>query len=494
MNVRNSLPVMTKYRVVITSLVISLLTIMLAPVSLETATLQAAGQPAIADTGPWLLFRAIPEGGTLPYLWGINADGTGLTQLSAQPVLNFAVHPYPQPDTNSRLVAYIGTSPDDLHQDVTLYLLSLPDGEISTLTPLTSDETGYLPGEDSSLRSDPAGKGDILVGLDHRQGLTWSPDGQWLAFVGAMDGPSVDLYSYELATGTIRRLTDEPDHTYQLLWTVDSSQIIHSTKSCFLCAGGPYGRSSGILGATPDGAEVVMYEETEGTRFVTWRDATHLLMDSGPQNGCMGNDRILDIARQSIEPVGAGCFFEVAYDDAGRYALLAAGIKNDLLREGLGMYLVDIDAREATWLGEDWANNVWWDRYEQRFLIYDWDDQSYFSVTVDGTLTPVDSPTTQALSPDRRFSAWFDLIYQEDRDGELWMQIGDAEPVKMLDSGGIGLAWSPDSRSIFYDSGSSGLYLVVAESLEVIELSSHPPYLENWHSPRFKWQATWVAN
>jgi hypothetical protein len=142
-----------------------------------------------------------------------------------------------------------------------------------------------------------------------------------------------------------------------------------------------------------------------------------------------------------------------------------------LLREGLGLYLVDIDAQEAAFLQDMYAD-LWWDRYERRFLIAG--DLGFFSVTVDGILTPDATTTSRVSSPDGRFSAWFDSAPRAGWNGELWLKTGDAELKKVLEGGGLSLEWSPDSRSFFYDLGSIGLYLVVVDPLEVIALSHWP--------------------
>jgi hypothetical protein len=429
------------------------------------------------------------SGETLPYLWGINADGSNLTQLSAQPALHFAVNPNPQADGNS-LVAYIGASTDDLRQDLALYLRSLPDGVVTTLTPLTSVETSFHPDEKDSTGVNIEEKENIAAGLWDTQSLAWSPNGEWLAFVGAMDGPSLDLYSYQRSTGVIRRLTDGPSHAYQILWTEDSAQIMHSAKGCFLCAGGPYEVADGIWGAAPDGSALVTYEGPASARFVAWRDSTHLLMDSGPRNGGLGNVRILDIANNQIEPIDLDDFDSVAYDDSGRYAMLYSYGDTDLLNEGRGLYLVDIDAREAIYFRDDYAY-LWWDRYEQRFLISG--DMGFSSFSTDGALTLEALSTSQAPSPNGRFSAWFDVAPRENWDGGLWLQTGDSDLEKVMDGSGISLGWSPDSRSFFYDLGHQGLYLILAESMEVIELFTEPGLPDEWLFSSLDWQATWVS-
>jgi hypothetical protein len=460
----------------------------IAPVSLEAAT--QSDPQELDDDGPWLLFLATPEDETFPYLWGINADGSGLTQLSTQPVLNFVVNPYAQPSTGGHLVAYVGTSTENMRQDLSLYFLSLPDGGISDPIPLTSAETGFHPDDDDSAGVGADQKLQVATGLADTQGLVWSPDGRWLAFIGAMDGPSLDLYSYELATGTVRWLTDGPSHAYQLFWTQDSSQIIHSASICFACAGGHYESGQGIWGATPDGSALVTYEGAAAARFIVWKDASHLLMDSGPRNGEMGAARILDIANNQIDPVHLGAFGPIAYNDTGSHTVLYSYGNTELLTEGKGLYLVDIDSQEATFLMDMYAD-IWWDHYNQRFLFSG--DLGFFSVTPDGMLTPFAATTSQVSSPDERSITWFDNMPREQWGGELWLQNGEGEFAKMLDFGGLDMEWSPDSQSFFYDIGQPGLYLVVAETMEVIPLFNEPGLLLEWPFSALGWQATWIS-
>ncbi len=381
-------------------------------------------------------------------------------------------------------MAYVGTALDDLNRDLNLYSLSLPDAAVSVLTPLTSDETGIHSDDDDSV------KWDIAAAIGHRQSLAWSPDGQWLAFVGAMDGPSADLYSYQLSTGAIRWLSDGPFQAYQLLWREDSRQILHSAADCFLCAGGSYEGGQGIWGAAPDGSAVVKYEHPASARFVVWQDAHHLLIDTGDRNGGLGNMRVLDVASGSIEALGLGNFELVAYDDSGRYAVLYSLNDSDLMQDGYGFYWVDLDTRETRFLQDTFAS-LWWDHYAQRFLIAG--DSGYIAVALDGTVTQDASTTSQAPSPDGRFSAWFDSAPRPNWDGGLWLQTGNGEQDKVLDGGGLDLQWSPDSQSFFYNIG-PGLYLVIAESRQVIPLFNEPGLPKTWPYTTLKWQATWVPH
>jgi Tol biopolymer transport system component len=56
----------------------------------------------------------------------------------------------------------------------------------------------------------------------------WSPDGRYVAFGAARDGPSVDLYIYDIQTDAIQRLSDEPDHIVVFGWSPDSQWIVYA--------------------------------------------------------------------------------------------------------------------------------------------------------------------------------------------------------------------------------------------------------------------------
>ena len=47
----------------------------------------------------------------------------------------------------------------------------------------------------------------------------WSPDGQFLAFVAQIDGPSSDIYIYSIQDKVISRLTDDLQNTQRVRWS-----------------------------------------------------------------------------------------------------------------------------------------------------------------------------------------------------------------------------------------------------------------------------------
>ena len=84
---------------------------------------------------------------------------------------------------------------------LTLNLLNVVDGTLKPITPLFAPEmeeaikAANLTGD----RNDAVEAGIAI--LDNSDTLKWSPDGRYLAFIAAIDGPSSDVYSYDRETG-----------------------------------------------------------------------------------------------------------------------------------------------------------------------------------------------------------------------------------------------------------------------------------------------------
>ena len=57
--------------------------------------------------------------------------------------------------------------------------------------------------------------------------MAWSPDGSQLAFIGAVNGPTSDLYVYDLAEDQVRQLTDGLAHAANPIWSPDGKHIFH---------------------------------------------------------------------------------------------------------------------------------------------------------------------------------------------------------------------------------------------------------------------------
>ncbi len=82
----------------------------------------------------------------------------------------------------------------------------------------------------------------------------WSPEGDRLAFIGAIDGPSADVYLLQVADGAVTRVSDEPTHAFRLAWSPDGRWILHEGARWSSRAAGSTVASSTDLSAA-DGSQ-----------------------------------------------------------------------------------------------------------------------------------------------------------------------------------------------------------------------------------------------
>jgi hypothetical protein len=148
---------------------------------------------SLNSTGPYVVYGG--EGG----IWISNPDGSFLTKVTDLPIdlddLHRAISPH-----GDRMALIIS---NDAGLD--LVEVKIPSGEtknIAHLLSITSDE----------LISNPISpKAFAAYAIRDYDNVAWQPgEGQLLAFMGAMDGPTSDLYLYDTQTGEITQLTSGP--------------------------------------------------------------------------------------------------------------------------------------------------------------------------------------------------------------------------------------------------------------------------------------------
>jgi hypothetical protein len=404
----------------------------------------ASGVPLSAQ-GPWFLFLANPNQSDAPFLWAINADGTGLTQLVNEHVFSFDVyHSETDSGTDTR-IAYISAT-DDL-EDLTLHVFNFPDGTNNVITPLTS-ETTRLP--------DGANAWEITVAITLLGSLRWSPDGQWLAFVGAMDGDSADVYSYEVAGGTIRQLTSDPTQAWQLLWTPDSRMIVHTGNDRFGVSGSSMaGDVAGMWGATPDGREAVKLGDRAGSQFLGWLTSDTLLLHSGPRLPCLSELRTLNVNTAESTSLVEGCFQDIATDFRSGISLISFDesyanypeLGGGLPDAGYGTYLLEGGVFRQV---SDVTTTPYWSPESNVFFAPSVSDNRMLVISLDGTVTEVtDMEGSQVVkilaSPEGNWLAWTSTYSKE-----LWVGQLGASPRRISTDYVSGIYWSPDGRHLLF--------------------------------------------
>jgi WD40 repeat protein len=269
----------------------------------ENTGIPLPGRKALGDHltagGPWLLISASSG------IWAANADGSGLTRLTQELViapsnLEKGIAP------GGKLLAFVSGDADNMHH-LKLNLLSLPDGTLKTITPLTNPSTE--PAADAVMLDD---KVEATRAVTEFNSVAWSPDGKTLAFIGIQDGPSADLYTYSVDTGKIRRLSDGPSQAYDPIFSPDGQYIVNfgvetfGTGAGFSMAGGWATRA--------DGSSVLtLFSGGGGTQeFRGWVNDHQFLINTWTPM-CGAQDlRIFDLKDQTQYSLVKGCFSQAA--------------------------------------------------------------------------------------------------------------------------------------------------------------------------------------
>lgn len=404
----------------------------------------------------WLVFSTTTgSAGEDVHIWAASADGEVLRDLYAS---GFPIAPYQFGTAVAPMggaVAFISQS-GNLWQDLTLNLIRLSEGTVTPVTPLTGPESDLPPDWQ------PGDRAEAQYAISSQRSLAWSPDSQTLAFVGAADGPSADLYTYTPATGAILRLTDGPSQTYGPNWSPDGKYIVHFGVDSFGTGAGY--TMSGAWAAAADGSSVISYalpENTSAEEFVGWLDDDTFISNSW-HAGCdkfrlravdllSGAERVLwNTSFSSIAMADDGTLLVVLPDDMATHSEFCGR------PTAAGWYIIDPESGSAyrAQEGADFSDRVTWSAGAGQFFVRT--ETATFSVSLDSIVNELAAPGSLDVkaSPDGQWWAWGGSGYLSDTEG-LWLGRAGQTADQVYDGRVRGFTWAPDGRSVFFFSGST---------------------------------------
>lgn len=268
--------------------------------------------------GPWLLLES-DQG-----LWAVNPDGSGLTQLTEVDYWNGNLQEAIQPGGNQ--IVFISPGNHDFHH-MALNLLSLPDGKITKITDLTSPETEVYTG------SGPGAAGfEALRAIGEQRSYAWGARGALLAFVGVMDGPTADIYIYNINTKRVQRVSQDNAHDYWPSWSTsaDGHHLLYLEAQNFGTGAGfvMSGAWSAVVSSEEGRADpptLLYVPDSAGEEIVGWLDGTTVILASWTPNCGKEKLRHYNVVSQEQTLINEGCFIATAVShDSGQSRIMFA--------------------------------------------------------------------------------------------------------------------------------------------------------------------------
>lgn len=439
------------------------------PTDTATPTATSYPEPAVplSSAGPWLIFKADE------YLWAMNQDGTGLTRLTNERICTFAVRP--NSTVQSGLDIAYATSLDGQCQSTpweshpgSLKILSGPERNVTTLV--------Y----------------NLSQGV---KGMDWSPSGSKLAFVGAMDDTSTNMFVYDFATAQATRIAVTEENDYIIGWSSDERYVIHET-SVFGFMG--YSATLGVWSSRADASGVTQLVGTlenqwiDNVNLVGWQSPTEMIVTldqwvSG-ENVSNTDVRIINIETGSYTTPIREPVLDMAYSPKHNLFLTTKEIAPPPNR--LLVFHHNGDRREIS--GYTIKEVRWLSAYDA-FLGQTPDGRTYL-ISPDGTVVEIPTPKWDTydsrfinshsviVSPNDQWWAWFHSRWTTASSAsELWVGPAKAQPpVRLSTSLGpdsskpirvYDIMWSPDSQYLLWRS-SQDIYVAKAPEFEISQIGS----------------------
>lgn len=312
---------------------------------------------SLNSTGPFIMFKG--QGG----IWITNPDGSFPTRVSSYGIegdLKSTISP-----GGDRMALVVQND-----QGFDLVLVSIPGGETQTIAHLLS----ITPADESS---DPASQKAIAsYAIRSGNNVAWQPgNGTLLAFIGAINGPTSDLYMFDTVTKTTTQLTSGPSQAISPYWSPDGQYILNFGVSWVPPFGGAIGIPTQLDGAwavrVSDGKIITLPKPNSiNPHFVGWQDDSHYITYDTNDECSSINLRSVDIATGDTRLIMDYSFYTFIAQSPENGALLfssAAGCSTSL---GEGVFLllpgqptpiklIDNRAWEIDWLPESKLFNAY---------------------------------------------------------------------------------------------------------------------------------------
>jgi dipeptidyl aminopeptidase/acylaminoacyl peptidase len=324
------------------------------------------------------------------------------------------------------MAIYTNCSNNEISPEMSLALFHFPDGQIHPITQL-------FPGKESIDLGEF--QNDIFV-------LDWSPDGRYLAFVGVIDKPDLNLYLYDMKNDVIHRLTDN-------LQKVDSAEWSPDGKWIWLENSEPEGsysktffyalQADNLAIQSPKAILEDRWNINEG-----WVSPNEYFLVNSSE-GCCGENNLRYVNVESGQETILWETYAIGYaiDPENLIIAVSAAPEADLQ----GSYIIDWSGNHKKISDELWAL-AFRGGVNSRYIGFD--GEKVVTITHDGSIKQIsDKPFYNlSVSPDRR---WFVLYDETKNTSGIDLYSENDQFVKTItEQVAFPVAWLPDSSGLFY--------------------------------------------
>lgn len=406
----------------------------------------------LSSAGPWLVFSVTDEtDATRTGLWAVNADGTGLTQITTESALSSFADPQAVSPRGDRL-AVIAPVALDGAEGLSLNTIRLPGGQVEVLAELTP-QAGTAAAEADSATINAA------LQVAEQQPVSWSPTGDHIAFVSVREGTSTDVYVYNRFARAVVHLTDEPGHAVWPSWSPGGNYVAYGVIDDPARAASPLADSIWVAWTGGVGGRQLYDPQPGGEAIVGWLDGETLLT-SGWRDDCGGvRLRSVNVVSGERRVLWDDAFRAVAFDPANGVILLAAGSVEpgcEAPGEASGLVFVlpgSVQQALPDGIAGGPVQRIEWSTTQGVFRV--WVGPAgepatrLLTVTPEGQVRPltIGAGVQPVLSPDGAMAAW--VSTDSAASVGLWIGPADGLPEPALEGGVSAVSWAPSGANLF---------------------------------------------
>jgi hypothetical protein len=282
--------------------------------------------------------------------------------------------------------------------------------------------------------------------------------------MGAFEGPSSDLYTYNADSKDITRLTDGPSESIRPSWSPDGEYILHFGVET-LGSGAGYSMTGVWAARSDDSGVETLYDASTSADEVSlgWpTDDVFVVFTVNMGLGSPVNLRTVNVETGDVSVLWEGLFTDAALDPSSGNLLLAAGPASD---ESPGLYIVPTNGTPAWRIVEDEASRITWSPEAQLFFATTMN--GILAVSPQGDFIDLAVPPSYAEFPAAAPSS-ADLAYVG---SGLWvgslLSSIDSPPQQVYSGNTHKAVWSPDGQHIIFF-GEEGVFVAQGPAFEPV--------------------------